>query len=79
VASPAQSNVIRFGTYEFAQFAGELRKGGIRVRLEGQPLAILGSAARHSEDTAGTSGGTRCARAASEKALARGYVRRFRT
>jgi TolB-like protein/DNA-binding winged helix-turn-helix (wHTH) protein len=41
VASPAQSNVIRFGTYEFAQFAGELRKGGIRVRLEGQPLAIL--------------------------------------
>ena len=41
VASPARSNVIRFGAYEFAQFTGELRKEGIRVRLEGQPLAIL--------------------------------------
>ncbi len=41
MASPARSNVIRFGAYEFAQFSGELRKEGIRVRLEGQPLAIL--------------------------------------
>src|SRR5437588_10148256 len=41
VASPAQSNVIRFGAYEFEPHTGELRKEGMRIRLEGQPVAIL--------------------------------------
>jgi len=41
VASPARPNVVRFGIYEFESHAKELRKGGMRVRLEGQPLAIL--------------------------------------
>ena len=41
VASPARSNIVRFGIYEFEPDAKELRKGGMRVRLEGQPLAIL--------------------------------------
>jgi len=41
VASPARSNVVRFGIYEFEPDAKELRRGGMRVRLEGQPLAIL--------------------------------------
>jgi TolB-like protein/DNA-binding winged helix-turn-helix (wHTH) protein/Tfp pilus assembly protein PilF len=41
VASPAKSNVIRFGVYEFEPHAKELRRGGLRVRLEGQPVAIL--------------------------------------
>ena len=34
-------SVVRFGTYEFEPYAGELRREGIRIRLEGQPLAIL--------------------------------------
>ncbi len=41
MASPARSNVVRFGIYEFEPHAKELRKGGMRVRLEGQPVAIL--------------------------------------
>lgn len=41
MASPVRSNVVRFGIYEFELDAKELRKGGMRVRLEGQPLAIL--------------------------------------
>ena len=41
MTSPAKSNVVRFGIYEFEPEAEELRKGGMRVRLEGQPLAIL--------------------------------------
>lgn len=40
-SSPANSGLHRFGTYEFELRTGELRKHGIRVRLEGQPLAIL--------------------------------------
>jgi len=34
-------SVVRFGAYEFDPYTGELRREGIRVRLEGQPLAIL--------------------------------------
>src|SRR6266702_8819253 len=41
VASPAKSQVVRFGTYEFEPRAKELYRGGLRVRLEGQPVAIL--------------------------------------
>lgn len=41
VASPAKTNVISFGAYEFNLYSGELRKEGMRVRLEGQPLAVL--------------------------------------
>jgi DNA-binding winged helix-turn-helix (wHTH) protein len=40
-ASPSNSSAHRFGSYEFEPRAGELRKQGIRIRLEGQPLAIL--------------------------------------
>ncbi len=41
VASPAKPIVITFGAYEFNPHSGELRKEGMHVRLEGQPLAIL--------------------------------------
>jgi TolB-like protein/DNA-binding winged helix-turn-helix (wHTH) protein/Flp pilus assembly protein TadD len=41
VASTAKPNVVSFGAYEFNPFSKELRKEGMRVRLEGQPLAIL--------------------------------------
>jgi TolB-like protein/DNA-binding winged helix-turn-helix (wHTH) protein/Tfp pilus assembly protein PilF len=38
---PASPRVLRFGAYEFDPRSGELRKQGIRIRLEGQPVAIL--------------------------------------
>lgn len=41
MASPAKPNLVTFGAYEFNPLSKELRKGGMRVRLEGQPLAIL--------------------------------------
>ncbi len=41
MASPAKSNVVRFGVYDFEPHTGELRKEGMRIRLEGQPVAIL--------------------------------------
>src|SRR5215813_1345618 len=33
--------VLRFGTYEFDPHAGELRKAGIRIRVQHQPLKLL--------------------------------------
>jgi TolB-like protein/DNA-binding winged helix-turn-helix (wHTH) protein/Tfp pilus assembly protein PilF len=39
--SAASPGIFRFGAYEFEPRAGELRKQGVRVRLEGQPVAIL--------------------------------------
>jgi DNA-binding winged helix-turn-helix (wHTH) protein len=38
---PRSVSVIRFGLFEFDPQAGELRKQGIRVRLQGQPVEIL--------------------------------------
>ena len=41
VVSPTKPNIVSFGAYEFNPDSRELRKEGMRVRLEGQPLAIL--------------------------------------
>jgi TolB-like protein/DNA-binding winged helix-turn-helix (wHTH) protein/Flp pilus assembly protein TadD len=41
VTTQAKPNVVRFGVYEFASHKQELRKAGMRIRLEGQPLVIL--------------------------------------
>jgi TolB-like protein/DNA-binding winged helix-turn-helix (wHTH) protein/Tfp pilus assembly protein PilF len=41
VVIPTKSNILGFGAYEFNPDSKELRKAGMRVRLEGQPLAIL--------------------------------------
>ena len=41
MTTQAKPKVASFGVYEFAPHAQELRKAGIRIRLEGQPLAIL--------------------------------------
>ena len=41
MASPTKPNIVSFGAYEFNPGSRELRKEGMRVRLEGQPLAIL--------------------------------------
>jgi DNA-binding winged helix-turn-helix (wHTH) protein len=35
------SQTIRFGTFELDANAGELRKQGVRIRLQEQPLRIL--------------------------------------
>lgn len=39
--TPANPKVLRFGLFEFEPRTGELRKQGMRVRLAGQPIAIL--------------------------------------
>jgi DNA-binding winged helix-turn-helix (wHTH) protein/tetratricopeptide (TPR) repeat protein len=42
LALPAQSkNILRFGAFELELRAGELRKSGLRIRLQQQPLQIL--------------------------------------
>ena len=33
--------LYRFGSYDFEPRTGELRKQGIRIRFDGQPVAIL--------------------------------------
>jgi cholera toxin transcriptional activator len=41
VHTSASDRVLRFGPYSFDLDARELRKGGIKLRLKGQPLQIL--------------------------------------
>src|SRR5882757_828959 len=36
-----QREPIRFGLFEFNNHSGELRKQGIKIRLQGQPMEIL--------------------------------------
>jgi TolB-like protein/DNA-binding winged helix-turn-helix (wHTH) protein/Flp pilus assembly protein TadD len=38
---PVQAPVVRFGTYEISLQSGELRKGGVRIRVQQQPLRLL--------------------------------------
>src|SRR5690349_15543911 len=38
----SQRQRFRFGVFEFDAVSGELRKQGIKVRLQGQPVEILG-------------------------------------
>ena len=40
-ASSSQSSVLRFGAFELDARAGELRKGGSRIKLPPQPLKVL--------------------------------------
>lgn len=43
LALPTQSSqrIFRFGTFEFDLWTGELRKDGIRLKVQGQPLKVL--------------------------------------
>ena len=41
VPSPGRPVTVRFGAYELNPNSGELRKHGLHVRLQGQPVAIL--------------------------------------
>jgi Tol biopolymer transport system component/DNA-binding winged helix-turn-helix (wHTH) protein len=45
--SPANSNVRHFGVFQFNPRTGELRKQGIKIRIEGQPAAILAMLLEH--------------------------------
>src|SRR4051812_35958677 len=36
-----QASVVRFGTYEIALQSGELRKAGLRIKVQQQPLRLL--------------------------------------
>jgi TolB-like protein/DNA-binding winged helix-turn-helix (wHTH) protein/Flp pilus assembly protein TadD len=36
-----QTSVVRFGTYEIALHSGELRKAGVRIKVQQQPLRLL--------------------------------------
>jgi TolB-like protein/DNA-binding winged helix-turn-helix (wHTH) protein/Tfp pilus assembly protein PilF len=36
-----QKPLVRFGTYEISLQSGELRKGGVRIRVQQQPLKVL--------------------------------------
>jgi TolB-like protein len=49
MASPAQpSPVIRFGAFELDAANGELRKGGVSIKIHPQPLRVLRLLAEHS-------------------------------
>src|SRR5438309_6094650 len=37
----ASSRIFRFGAFEFCVQTGELRKHGLRIKLHGQPIAVL--------------------------------------
>ena len=38
---PSKRRVYRFGAFEVDADAGEMRKGGIRIRIQEQPLRLL--------------------------------------
>jgi len=39
--SPPPNSVVRFGTYEVCLHSGEVRKAGLRIRVQRQPLKLL--------------------------------------
>jgi TolB-like protein/DNA-binding winged helix-turn-helix (wHTH) protein/Flp pilus assembly protein TadD len=39
--SPPSNSVVRFGTYEVSLQSGEVRKAGLRIRVQQQPLKLL--------------------------------------
>jgi len=41
IESPLPASVVRFGTYEVSLQSGEVRKSGLRIRVQQQPLKLL--------------------------------------
>jgi DNA-binding winged helix-turn-helix (wHTH) protein len=39
--NPAAHSVVRFGTYEVSLQSGEVRKAGLRIRVQQQPMKLL--------------------------------------
>jgi TolB-like protein/Flp pilus assembly protein TadD len=51
MSAPAPSDrVLRFGTFELNIRTGELRKKGVKLRLQGQPLQVLETLLKHAGD-----------------------------
>jgi adenylate cyclase len=46
--SPSSSQTVRFGAFELDLRAGELRKQGVKIKLQGQPFQILSMLLEHS-------------------------------
>ena len=46
-APPPTGAIFRFGVFDLDVRAGELRKHGVKRRLQGQPLQVLASLLRH--------------------------------
>jgi TolB-like protein/DNA-binding winged helix-turn-helix (wHTH) protein/Flp pilus assembly protein TadD len=46
--SPLPNSVVRFGTYEVCLQSGEVRKAGLRIRVQQQPLKLLEILLEHS-------------------------------
>jgi DNA-binding response OmpR family regulator len=42
-----EKSTLRFGVFEFDPRAGELRKKGMKIRLQGQPVDILAMLLEH--------------------------------
>ena len=40
-ATPSANGIIRFGNFEVDPSAGEIRRGGLRIKLGGQPFDVL--------------------------------------
>jgi DNA-binding winged helix-turn-helix (wHTH) protein len=40
-AAPGTSRILRFGVFEYDPAVGELRKQGMKIKLQGQPIEIL--------------------------------------
>jgi len=39
--TPSVNGIIRFGNFEVDPSAGEIRRGGLRIKLGGQPFDVL--------------------------------------
>jgi len=40
--TPRSTSIVRFGTYEVSLQSGEVRKAGLRIRVQQQPMKLLG-------------------------------------
>ena len=49
-ASDTGFRLLRFGVFELDTHAGELRKRGVRLRLQGQPIQVLATLLNHAGD-----------------------------
>jgi cholera toxin transcriptional activator len=47
VKNSSSSPPLRFGVFELSPQSGELRKQGIKIRLQGQPVEILAMLLEH--------------------------------
>src|ERR1700743_739602 len=50
MAAPRPTSVVRFGTFEVSFQTGEVRKAGLRVRVQQQPLKLLEALLEHPGD-----------------------------